>query len=108
MDLWTPAFLDTGQGRHGARGLLHRELQREAVAQIPERGYPIAEVSKRLEVNQHSLFQRKEKFRTSKSSADGVREAELRRLKQELTRDTEEREPARRSSCFRRGAALTH
>ena len=31
------------------------EFKREAVAQITERGYPVAEVSKRLTVSQHSL-----------------------------------------------------
>ena len=32
------------------------ELKRDAVAQITERGYPVAEVSQRLGVSQHSLY----------------------------------------------------
>jgi transposase len=32
------------------------EFKRDAVAQLTERGYPVAEVSQRLGVNSHSLF----------------------------------------------------
>ena len=32
------------------------EFERDAVAQITERGYPAAEVSQRLGVSQHSLY----------------------------------------------------
>ncbi len=32
------------------------EFKRAAVAQITERGYPVAEVSQRLGVSQHSLY----------------------------------------------------
>jgi transposase len=32
------------------------EFKRDAVAQIVERGYPVAEVSKRLGISQHSLY----------------------------------------------------
>ncbi len=32
------------------------ELKRDAVAQITERGYPIAEVLRRLRVSVHSLY----------------------------------------------------
>ena len=32
------------------------EFKRDAVAQITERGYPLAEVSRRLGVSQHSLY----------------------------------------------------
>lgn len=31
------------------------DIKRDVVAQITERGYPVAEVSKRLGVSQHSL-----------------------------------------------------
>ena len=36
-------------------GIFTDEFKRDAVAQITERGYPVAEVSKRLGVSQHSL-----------------------------------------------------
>lgn len=32
------------------------DFKRDAVAQITERGYPLAEVSRRLGVSQHSLY----------------------------------------------------
>ena len=32
------------------------EFKRDAVAQITERGYPVAEVSQRLGVSPHSLY----------------------------------------------------
>ena len=32
------------------------DFKRDAVAQITDRGYPVAEVSKRLGVSQHSLY----------------------------------------------------
>jgi transposase len=37
------------------------EFKRDAVAQITERGHPVAEVSKRLGVSQHSLYAWKRK-----------------------------------------------
>jgi transposase len=33
------------------------EFKRDAVAQITEQGYPVAEVSRPLGVSQHSLFE---------------------------------------------------
>ena len=33
------------------------DFKRDAVAQITERGYPVAEVSKRLGVSLHSLYE---------------------------------------------------
>lgn len=38
------------------------EFKRDAVAQIIERGYPVAEVSERLGVSQHSLYVWKRQF----------------------------------------------
>ncbi|QTG16584.1 transposase (plasmid) [Agrobacterium tumefaciens] len=35
------------------------EFKRDAVRQITERGYPVAEVSQRLGVSQHSLYELK-------------------------------------------------
>ncbi len=61
------------------------EFKRDAVRQITERGYPVAEVSQRLGVSQHSLYEWKKKF--SAASAKGNDEAEeIRRLKKELAR----------------------
>jgi transposase len=37
-------------------GNFNDDFKRDAVAQITERGYPVAEVSKRFGVSQHSLY----------------------------------------------------
>lgn len=68
------------------------DFKRDAVAQITERGYPVAEVSKRLGVSQHSLYAWKRKFSKPSGSTDGDQTAEIRRLKKELARVTEERD----------------
>ena len=66
------------------------EFKRDAVAQITERGYPVAEISKRLGVSQHSLYAWKKKF--SRPSGGDDKDAEIRRLKRDLVRVTEERD----------------
>jgi transposase-like protein len=68
------------------------DFKRDAVVQITERGYPIAEVSKRLGVSQHSLYAWKRKFVKASGSGDDDQAAEIRRLKRELARMTEERD----------------
>lgn len=68
------------------------DFKRDAVAQITERGYPVAEVSKRLGVSQHSLYAWKRKFSKPPASAGVDQAAEIRRLKAELARVTEERD----------------
>lgn len=68
------------------------DFKRDAVAQITERGYPVAEVSKRLGVSQHSLYAWKRKFSKPPAPAGVDQAAEIRRLKAELVRVTEERD----------------
>jgi len=67
------------------------EFKRDAVAQITERGYPVAEVSERLGVSQHSLYAWKRQL-AQVVSGDASKDAEIRRLKRELARVTEERD----------------
>lgn len=73
------------------KGNFTEDLKRDAVRQITERGYPVAEVSQRLGVSPHSLYEWKKKFGTSNVKASDEAE-EIRRLKKELARVTEERE----------------
>ncbi|MCY0093286.1 IS3 family transposase [Hoeflea ulvae] len=70
------------------------DFKRDAVHQIVERGYPVAEVSKRLGVSSHSLYAWKKRFAKSGSRDGSIDEqaAEVRRLKLELARVTEERD----------------
>jgi transposase len=74
------------------------EFKRDAVAQVTERGYPVAEVSKRLGVSQHSLYAWKKKF--SQPSGSDDKDAEIRRLKRELTRVTEERDILKKATAY--------
>ncbi|GLQ38481.1 hypothetical protein GCM10007908_21010 [Rhizobium albus] len=60
--------------------------------QITERGCPVAEVSQRLGVSQHSLYEWKKKFAASSAKGNDKAE-EIRRLKKELARVTEELAP---------------
>ena len=67
------------------------DFKQDAVAQITERGYPAKEVSERLGVSQHSLYAGKKQFAQA-SSGEAEKDAEIRRLKRELTRVAEERD----------------
>ena len=74
------------------------DFKRDAVVQITERGYPVAEVSKRLGVSPHSLYAWKKKFSGPSGSDD--RDAEIRRLKTELARVTEERDILKKATAY--------
>ncbi|KFE34102.1 ISEhe3 transposase A, partial [Thioclava atlantica] len=80
------------QGGHDEqRPAFSDDFKRDAVAQITERGYPVREVAERLGVSQYSLYSWKKKF--SKASTGGAeKDAEIRRLKKELARVSEERD----------------
>jgi transposase len=70
------------------------EFKTEAVKQITERGHKVADVSARLGVSQHSLYQWSKAHRVpaAERQAQGSQTDELRRLKAELKRVTEERD----------------
>ena len=77
------------------------EFKTEAVKQITERGHKVADVSARLGVSQHSLYQWIKAHRmpaaqrqTQVSQAD-----ELRKLKAELKRVTEERDILKKAAA---------
>lgn len=78
------------------------EFKIEAVKQITERRYPVAEVSNRLGVSQHSLYEWVKKY----SQPEPVRReaqsqlAELRRLQAELKRVTEERDILKKAAAY--------
>jgi len=74
------------------------DFKRDAVAQITDRGYPVAEVSQRLGVSQHSLYAWKRKF--AQLSGDDGKDAEIRRLKHELLRVTEERDILKKATAY--------
>jgi transposase len=75
------------------------DFKRDAVRQITERGHPVAEVSKRLGVSQHSLYAWKRKFSKAGLDDDG-KDAEIRQLKRELARVTEERDILKKATAY--------
>jgi transposase len=78
------------------------EFKVEAVKQITERHYPVAGVSARLGVSQHSLY----KWVKQYSQPEPVRceaqsqQAQLRDLKAELKRVTEERDILKKAAAY--------
>lgn len=75
------------------------DFKRDAVLQITERGYPVAEVSKRLGVSPHSLYAWKKRFAGASNSGDD-KDSEIRRLKRELARVTEERDILKKATAY--------
>ena len=69
------------------------EFKQDAVAQVVERGYSVSEVAERLGVSTKSLYTWKAQFSKSPRARSEVADqaAEIRRLKRELARVTEER-----------------
>ena len=78
------------------------EFKIEAVKQITERGYSVAEVSERLGVSSHSLYAWKKRYGKSNTEikATDAQAAEIRRLKQELARVTEERDILKKATAY--------
>ncbi len=70
------------------------EFKIEAVKQVTERGHSVAEVADRLGITTHSLYAWKAKFGQPDAvrRAEADQSAEVRRLKAELKRVTEERD----------------
>ena len=78
------------------------EFKIEAVKQITENRYPIAEVSSRLGVSQHSLYKWIKQYIQPESVRIETQgqQAELRRLKAELKRVTEERDILKKAAAY--------
>jgi transposase len=75
------------------------DFKRDAVHQIVVRGYPVAEVSRRLGVSTHSLYAWVKKFSKLSSGEDDEQAVEIRRLKRELARVTEERDILKKATA---------
>ena len=77
------------------------DFKRDAVHQITVRGYPVKEVSQRLGVSTHSLYSWVKRYSKSSEAADkDERSAEIRRLKRELARVTEERDILKKATVY--------
>lgn len=75
------------------------DFKRDAVAQITQRGYRVAEVSERLGVSPHSLYAWKRQF-SKATSGETETDAENRHLKRELARVTEERDILKKATAY--------
>jgi len=71
-----------------------------ALTQITERGYPVAEVSQRLGVSRHSLYEWKKKFSSPSGNQGSDQADEIRQLKKELARVTEERDILKKATAY--------
>ena len=78
------------------------EFKKDAVSQVVDRGYPVAEVAERLGVSTKSIYTWKAQF--AKPGIAREREddqaAEIRRLKRELARVTEERNILKKATAY--------
>lgn len=75
------------------KGNFTDEFRLDAIKQITERGYSVADISKRLGVSTHSLYGWMKRYSvSSQSAAKDDQSSEIRRLKQELACVTEERD----------------
>lgn len=78
------------------------EFKIAAVKQITEEGYKIADVAKRLGITTKSLYNWKDKYGETavEYQADKAKEAELRQLKAELKRVTQERDILKEAAVY--------
>ncbi|MDC0116247.1 transposase [Octadecabacter sp.] len=78
------------------------EFKQDTVAQVVERGYAVSEVAERLGISTKSLYTWEAQFAKSPSIRSEVAEqaAEIRRLKRELARVTEERTILKKATAY--------
>ena len=79
-----------------------KEFKIEAVKQITERGHRVADVSARIGVSQHSLYKWIKAYAgpVSEKQSQVSPTEELRRLKAELKRVTEERDILKKAAAY--------
>lgn len=78
------------------------EFKIEAVRQVVERGYSVAEVASRLGMTTHSLYAWKMKYGpdSAEHREKGATEIENKRLKKELKRVTQERDLLKKAAVY--------
>jgi len=78
------------------------EFKVEALRQIVDRGHSVAEVSQRLGVSTHSLYAWIKKYGpdSARYQAESADAAEIKRLKKELKRVTEERDILKKAAVY--------
>ena len=78
------------------------EFRVEAIRQVVERGHSVAEVASRLGITTHSLYAWKKKYGpdSAEHQAKAAEQAEIRQLKKELKRVTEERDILKKAAAY--------
>jgi len=78
------------------------EFKIEAVKQVTERGHPVAEVASRIGVSQHSLYEwlKRHSLPAVERNEQQGQVAEIRRLKAELKRVSEERDILKKAAAY--------
>jgi transposase len=78
------------------------EFRIEAVKQVTERGHPVAEVASRIGVSQHSLYEWLKRYSLPEVERNELhgQAAEIRRLKAELKRVSEERDILKKAAAY--------
>jgi transposase len=78
------------------------EFKQDAVRQVVERGYAVSEVAERLGISTKSLYTWKAQYSQSpRVRAEGSEQAvEIKRLKRELARVTEERDILKKATAY--------
>ncbi len=78
------------------------EFKRDAVCQVTDRGYSVVDVSRRLGVSTKSLYDWIKRYHKpdSEQREEALQAAELRRLKAELARVTEERDILKKATAY--------
>lgn len=80
----------------------NEEFKKEAVRQVVDRGYSAAEVARRLGVTAHSLYAWVKKYgpKAAEHQQQTDAEREIRKLKKELRRVTEERDILKKAAVY--------
>ena len=76
------------------------EFKRDAVAQVKERGYSVKDVSERLGICTKSMYDWIKKFHQNEPEVAAEDASEIRRLKAELRRVTEERDILKKATAY--------
>jgi transposase-like protein len=78
------------------------EFKIEAVKQVTEHGYSVSSVARRLGVTTHSLYTWRKKYGNGSEQAaqKNDQQTEIRRLKAELKRVTEERDILKKATAY--------
>ena len=80
------------------------EFKEEAVRQVIDKGHPVVDIAKRLDISDQLLYKWVKKFKDTNQpvAIDDMKsmQAELNRLKAELRRTTEERDILKKAAAY--------